>query len=677
MGDLHTNGALPASSRAAMERALDSLPVPVYLKGSDGAILFVNGAMSAYSAQPRAFFIGKKNQDFATAGEAAALDLDDQRVLRGERSSSERTVHYQNRAVTYVVTKERLPGTPYGDVLIGCLYDVSSQQKVQAELAKERDFISAVLQASGALVVVLDTDARIVQCNRACEQVTGYSGVELQGQVLWDVFVSPEGREASRGRFASLLSTCATSAFENTWITKSGDSRRIAFSNTVLTGQDGQARNIICTGIDITGRYRAEQELLKSEIQFRSLWEASLEPMCLTNDGGSILRVNDAFARTVARSNESLTGADIASLCRPEDQAAIRRWHDDHFASRNGQATKEYELHFCDGRSGSFEISATVVEIPGQRAQLLSIYRDVTERKRDAEALARAKDTVDAANRDLTAANRSLQQTGRLAREMAERAELASAAKSEFLANMSHEIRTPLNGILGMTGLALQTELQVDQREYLELVKSSADALLILVNDVLDFSKYETGKLELSCHPFALRDTLQHVLKPLAVRAAVNRLGFECAVDRDVPNLLIGDQYRLRQILLNLAGNAVKFTHAGQVHVSVSRVSFQDSKIVLHFTVADTGIGIPPEKQQSIFEPFTQVDGSSTRKYGGAGLGLSICTGLVELMGGRIWVESGLGQGSKFHFTAVFTTQADVAANTSGIDRHPVTSGQA
>jgi signal transduction histidine kinase len=387
--------------------------------------------------------------------------------------------------------------------------------------------------------------------------------------------------------------------------------------------------------------------------------------------------VNDAFARTVAHPHESLGGADIASLCRPEDQAAIRRWHDDHFASRNGQATKEYELHFCDGRSGSFEISATVVEIPGQRAQLLSIYRDVTERKRDAEALARAKDTVDAANRDLTAANRSLQQTGRLAREMAERAELASAAKSEFLANMSHEIRTPLNGILGMTGLALQTELQADQREYLELVKSSADALLILVNDVLDFSKYETGKLELSCHPFALRDTLQHVLKPLAVRAAVNRLGFECAVDRDVPNLLIGDQYRLRQILLNLAGNAVKFTHAGQVHVSVSRVSIQDSKIVLHFTVADTGIGIPPEKQQSIFEPFTQVDGSSTRKYGGAGLGLSICTGLVELMGGRIWVESGLGQGSKFHFTAVFTTQADVAANTSGIDRHPVTSGQA
>jgi PAS domain S-box-containing protein len=670
MGDLHTNGAQPASNRAAMERALDSLPVPVYLKGSDGAILFVNGALSAYSSQPREFFIGKKNQDFATADEAAALDRDDQRVLLGERSSAERTVHHDNRAITYVVTKERLPDTPYGDILIGCLYDVSAQQKVRAELAKERDFISAVLQASGALVVVLDTDARIVQCNRACEQVTGYSGAELQGQILWDVFVGPEGRDVSRGRFADLLSTGATSAFENTWITKSGDHRRISFSNTALTGEDGQVRNIISTGIDITDRYQAEQELLKSEIQFRSLWEASREPMCLTNDGGSILRVNDAFARTVARSNESLSGADIASLCRPEDQSAIRRWHAGHFASRNGQATSEYELHFCDGRSGSFEISATVVDIPGQPAQLLSIYRDVTERKRHARELAQAKETVEAANRDLTAANRYLQETGRLTREMAERAEMLSAAKSEFLANMSHEIRTPLNGILGMTGLALQTELQPEQREYLELVRSSADALLILVNDVLDFSKYETGKLELSSHPFALRTTLQDALKPLAVRAAVNRLGFECAVDRDVPDALIGDQHRLRQILLNLAGNAIKFTHAGQVQLRVSRESLQHSSIVLRFTVADTGIGIPPEKQQSIFEPFTQVDGSNTRKYGGAGLGLSICSGLVELMGGRIWVESSMGQGSKFHFTAHFTTQPEAAAATPGIAPH-------
>jgi CheY-like chemotaxis protein/nitrogen-specific signal transduction histidine kinase len=269
----------------------------------------------------------------------------------------------------------------------------------------------------------------------------------------------------------------------------------------------------------------------------------------------------------------------------------------------------------------------------------------------------------------LIAANRNLEETGRLAREMADRAEALSAAKSDFLANMTHEVRTPLNGILGMTGLALETQLQSDQREYLELVKSSAEALLSLVNDVLDFSKYEVGKLGLDCVEFPLRELVRDVLRPLALRASASGLAFESTIDNRVPERLFGDPLRISQVLRNLAGNAIKFTNSGQVSVNVRVDSIERSKVTLQFSVVDTGIGIPPEKHRMIFEPFTQADGSTTRKYGGTGLGLSICSGLVELMSGRIWVESEPGQGSAFHFTVPLElAQANQPASPSAIE---------
>jgi signal transduction histidine kinase/DNA-binding response OmpR family regulator len=306
------------------------------------------------------------------------------------------------------------------------------------------------------------------------------------------------------------------------------------------------------------------------------------------------------------------------------------------------------------------EIAALLEDVNGMQARLSDSYRQLEQALVQREylngELRLLTDDLDRKVRERTAA---------LA-EATRAAEQASQAKGEFLANMSHEIRTPLNGIIGMTELALDTPLLPGQREYLTMAKSSAEALLAILNDILDFSKIEQRRLELETVTFSTRDHLAEVLKPLAIRAELKHLELVWQVLPDVPEIVAGDPGRLRQVLLNLIGNAIKFTESGQIFVQVEVESRSGGAAVLHYRVSDSGIGIPLDKQQEVFQPFKQADGSTTRRFGGTGLGLAISSTLVELMGGRIWVESVPFEGSTFHFTARFETPEAGEASANG-----------
>ena len=364
---------------------------------------------------------------------------------------------------------------------------------------------------------------------------------------------------------------------------------------------------------------------------------------------GRILEVNDAFERLSGYSREEAIGRPHSALHLledPEDEARIVQITREKGAARNIEVVWR-------SRNGSRMTGLTSV-IPidfGAEPCMLSLTSDISERKRAEEELLRAKQQLEQTNEHARQLNLRLQEALERSRELASAAQAASVAKSEFVANVSHELRTPMNGILGMTELLLGTELSDEQRDYLEMVHASGVALLQLVNDLLDFSRLESGKLEVDAAPFALRATLADLMRSVAVQASERHLTLDWSVDPQVPDTVVGDAGRLVQVLASLLGNAIKFTEHGGVTLAVTPSGPADGGVLVSFDVKDTGVGIPEEKLEQVFEPFAQGDGTSTRRHGGTGLGLAITRGVAGIMGGEVDLESTPGKGSTFRFT--------------------------
>lgn len=407
-------------------------------------------------------------------------------------------------------------------------------------------------------------------------------------------------------------------------------------SVSVYCPQPGYAAVIL---ENITARKEAETKLLQSTVELQTLFKIFPDLLLRVDLDGRLHYFQSQIVDLGFDSpstNALWRGVVPASAPDPllECVRQVLRMHQ--------SLVTEYSLELPQGK---YFFEARV--FPFTPDLCLAVVRDITARKQSELVLLRTKEELEQNNRELVSA---IERTNRLAKA----AEAANAAKSEFLANMSHEIRTPMNGIIGMTELVLETELTSQQRKYLEMAKVSADSLMILLNDILDLSKIEAGRLELQSLDFSLRQSLNYSIKTLGLRAQQKRLELTFDVAPDVPDSLIGDPMRLRQVIINLLNNAIKFTAAGEVNASVRREAINGEEIVLRFEVRDTGIGIPTDKQDTIFQPFVQADGSMTRQYGGTGLGLAISRQLVELMHGRIGVESGPGRGSVFYFTARF-----------------------
>jgi PAS domain S-box-containing protein len=507
--------------------------------------------------------------------------------------------------------------------------DITERKRAEAALMKERHLLRTLMDNLPDAIYFKDRESRFTRINLGLAKGFGLNDPRLAtGKTDFDFFAEEHAQQAFADEQEIIRTGQAMLAKEEKETWPDGHVTWASTTKMPLRDTNGNITGTFGVSRDITARKRAEAALMEERHLLRTLLDNVPDVIYFKDRESRFTLINRAHARIFGL-NDPAQAVGKTDFDFFTEEHAQQAFADEQEIIRTGQAmlAKEEKETWPDGHvTWASTTKMPLRDTNGNITGTFGVSRDITGRKQAEQELRQAK----------------------------EAAEAASRAKSEFLAVMSHEIRTPMNGIIGMTELALDTPLSREQREYLNSVKESSDTLLNLINDVLDFSKIEAGRLSLDVSEFDLQDLLSNTMRALATRADEKGLELTWETLPDLPVRLVGDPGRLRQILLNLVGNGIKFTERGEVDLRVQIESQGEDWTVLHFCVTDTGVGIPREKQQRVFEAFMQADSSTTRKYGGTGLGLAISTRLVNLMEGRIWLESESNKGSRFHFTAKF-----------------------
>jgi PAS domain S-box-containing protein len=505
----------------------------------------------------------------------------------------------------------------------GIVEDITERKRAEEALIEERNLLHTLMDNVPDVIYFKDRESRFTRINKAHAKLFGLSNpAQAVGKTDFDFFTDEHAQSTNADEQEIVRTGLPMLAMEEkeTW----PDGRVTWASTTKMPLRDAHGNIVGTFGVsrDITKSKLAEEKLQESEERFRQLAENVEEVLLLFDPHvNKVFYVSPAYEKVWGRSCESLYASPRSYLAgiHPDDRPLIAASLD---VSDRTRGEWEYRVIRPNGTvRWMWDRAFPIRDASGKVVRIAELVQDITERKQVEAATRKAMDAAEEANR----------------------------TKTEFLTNISHELRTPMNAVIGMTELALATNLNSEQRSYLELVETSADSLLELINHILDFSKIEAGKFELEATPFDLADVMEDALRPLAVQACHKGLEMACGLDPAIPSPLVGDPVRLKQMLVNLVENAIKFTDQGEVVIRVWVEAQKEADLTLHIAVADTGVGIPTDKVEMIFEAFRQVDGSLTRRFAGAGLGLAICSELVRMMGGSIWVDSGPGRGSTFH----------------------------
>jgi len=521
---------------------------------------------------------------------------------------------------------------------------IEESERQLSELRSEQALLEALMETIPDDIYFKDRAGRFLRINRAKALRSGLSDPRLAcGMTDADFFqVEHAGVSLSQEQEIMDRETPLVDQIERL-IWPDGHVSWVSATKVPLRDHLGRVIGTVGISRDVTTHHEMEASLQVERDRLRTLIDNLPDHIFIKDRQGRFITVNSTLVTALGKQSEGeLVGLSDREIFAPGLAQVFEMDDERVMAAGLTLLNREEELVTSDGLRRT--ILTTKVPLRTQAGEivgLVGICRDITERKLVEEELRRAKDA----------------------------AEVASRAKSDFLANMSHEIRTPMNAVIGMSELLLDTPLQPEQRDFLETIRDSADSLLEIINDILDFSKIESGKVELESYPIEVREWLGDAVRTLAIRAHSKKVELAFEIDNAVPQFVLGDGLRLRQIVLNLVGNAIKFTETGEVVASVQVESQSADHVQLHFAVRDTGIGISPDQLSRVFEAFEQADTSMTRRFGGTGLGLSISSRLVSLMNGRIWVQSQVGEGSTFHFLVNFAKPvAAVSAESESLD---------